>query len=90
MKVIKEVYRFNDFDFWSGAEDTAQTLEDNGDFETVMDMLDDEYPDGMTETELNDLFWFENDFIAELLGYDSWEEYENHDEDADDEDEDED
>jgi hypothetical protein len=42
----------------------------------------------MTATELNDIFWFEKDFIAESLGYDSWEEYENHDEDADDEDED--
>lgn len=84
MKVIKEVNSFYDFEFWSGAEDTAQTLEDNGDFETVMDMLEDIYPYGMTATELNDLFCFENDFIAESLGYDSWEEYENHDEDADD------
>ena len=84
MKVIKEVNGFYDFEFWSEAEDTAQILEDNGDFETVMDMLEDIYPYGMTATELNDIFWFEKDFIAESLGYDSWEEYENHDEDADD------
>lgn len=83
MKIIKEVNGFYDFEFWSGAEDIAQALEDNGDFETVMEMLEDIYPYGMTATELNDLFWFEGDFIAELLGYDSWEEYENKDDDED-------
>ena len=31
----------------------------------------------MTETELNDLFWFEDDFVAVLLGYNNWEELEN-------------
>lgn len=83
MKVIKEVYSFGDFDFWSGAENTAQVLDDNDDFETVMDELEELYPEGVTETTLNDMFWFESDFIASLLGYDSWEEYENKDEDED-------
>lgn len=83
MKVIKEVYSFGDFDFWSGAENTAQVLDDNDDFETVMDELEELYPEGVTETTLNDMFWFESDFIANLLGYDSWEEYENKDNDDD-------
>ena len=84
MKVIKEVYEIGDFEFWSGAEITAQVLDDNGDFETVMDMLEELYPDGVTDTTLNDMFWFESDFIANLLGYDSWEEYENKDNEDDD------
>ena len=34
------------------------------------------YPDGMTDTQVNDLFWFEEDFIAQILGYRNWEELE--------------
>ena len=28
------------------------------------------YPDGIGETELNDLFWFEDEYLCELLGID--------------------
>ena len=27
------------------------------------------YPDGMEETEINDFFWFDGDTIAQALGY---------------------
>jgi hypothetical protein len=30
-----------------------------------------QYPEGMSTTELNDIFWFDFDHIAEVLGYDS-------------------
>ena len=45
-------------------EDDCDTLESY--FET-------EYPDGINLTELNDIMRFEDDLIAELLGYDDWE-----------------
>ena len=60
------------FEFWSGAENTVNMLSDE-EFETVMNILEDAYPDGMTDTELNDFFWFEDDTIAEWLGYEDWE-----------------
>lgn len=72
MKIYTEVTSKNDFEFWSGAENTVNVLSD-GEFETVMNILEDAYPDGMTDTELNDFFWFENDKIAEWLGYEDWE-----------------
>ena len=60
------------FEFWSGAEQRARHLTweqlDQVEFE-----LEGLFPDGMTDTELNDLFWFEEDFIAQLLGYRDWE-----------------
>ena len=31
-------------------------------------ILDDLYPDGMTETQINDLFWFEEEFLCESIG----------------------
>ena len=55
------------FNFWSGAKDNALklTLEQ---LDEVESMLEDIYPDGMSETELNDLFWFDFDQICDWLG----------------------
>ena len=57
------------FPFWSGAKDTVEelTLED---IDTIEEYLQDQE---MSDTEINDFFWFENDTIAECLGYSSWE-----------------
>lgn len=75
MKIIKEE-SLSDFRFWSGARDTVRFLTED-ELETVEGILSDEYPDGMDATELNDFFWFEDDTIAEWLGYESFEELMN-------------
>lgn len=62
-----------DFEFWSGARDRAKYLTDDQ-FDTIEAILEDAYPDGMTDTEINDFFWFEEDTIADWLGYNSFEE----------------
>ena len=71
MKISREenLYRF---EFWSGARDRAKylTIEQ---FDTIENILEDCYPDGLDETTINDLFWFEEDTIAEWLGFDSFE-----------------
>lgn len=72
MKIWSETSLFS-FNFWSGAKQTAEhlTLDD---FNIIESILDDYYPDGINETELNDLFWFDEDTIAEWLGYSSFDE----------------
>lgn len=75
MKVYNEVSGY-DFDFWSGAKDRVKYLKVD-EIEQIFSMLEEIYPDGMSETEVNDFFWFEEDTIAEWLGYDSFEEIEN-------------
>ena len=72
MKVYKEVYDADDLEFWSGAKDTVKYLTDD-EIRTVIEYLEDIYPDGMSETEINDFFWFEDDTIAEWLGYSDFE-----------------
>lgn len=72
--IIKSDVSLSDFKFWSGAVDRTSKLTSD-DFETIENVLTDMYPDGMTDTELNDFFWFEEDFIAECLGFDSWEDF---------------
>lgn len=68
MKIYKEVCNANDFEFWGGAKGTINYLSDD-EVERVFQMLEDCYPDGMDETELNDFFWFEDDTIADWLGW---------------------
>ena len=75
MKVYKEVSGY-EFEFWSGAKDRANYLTYD-EIEKVFSILENMYPEGMSETEINDFFWFEEDTIAEWLGYDSFEEIEN-------------
>ena len=55
---------------WSGAKDRVEDLTDDQ-IDTILNILSDEYPDGIDETELNDFFWFEDDTYAEWLGYNS-------------------
>lgn len=71
MKLYKE-QSLTDFGFWSGARDTVNYLTDE-ELDTIEEMLEELYPEGMSETELNDLFWFEDDLIAEWLGYEDFE-----------------
>ena len=72
MKVYTE-QSLKDFEFWSGARNRAKYLTDDQ-FDTIEAILEDAYPEGMTDIEINDFFWFEEDTIADWLGYNSFEE----------------
>ena len=74
MKIYSETSLHN-FEFWSGAVDTAKALTYEQ-LDTIECILEDLCPDGMSDTEINDLFWFEEDTIAEWLGFSSWENFE--------------
>ena len=71
MKIYSEK-ALSDVQWWSGARDTAEYLTD-ADFEVLENEFEELYPNGIDETELNDLFWFDKDWIAELLGYTDFE-----------------
>ena len=71
MKIYKEESLRN-FEFWSGAKYTAETLTLE-ELDQIEAILNDLYPDGADETTINDLFWFEDDWIAEMLGFEDWE-----------------
>ena len=71
MKVINNNLSLRNFEAWAGAKDTKQLIIDNGkelDFEFLIEDL---YPDGMSETQLNDILWFEDEWICETLGIDN-------------------
>ena len=56
------------FQAWSGAVDTLNRVREEGKIEELQAQLEELYPDGMTDTELNDLLWFEEDTIFEWVG----------------------
>ena len=78
MKVYSEKSLRN-FEFWSGAKSNAETLT-NEQLDMVESILEELYPDGMEETQINDFFWFDFDTIREWLGIKDEEEEEEEDE----------
>ena len=56
------------FEAWSGAVDTLDRIRREGKCEELEQQLEELYPDGMTETELNDLLWFDSESVYEWLG----------------------
>ena len=87
MKIYREL-DLKDFEFWAGARDIANILTDE-EFDRIEQMIA-ETLDGdlVSETEINDFFWFEGDTIAEWLGYDDEDALLNRDNEPDDDEED--
>ena len=64
------------FEAWSGAVETRDRVKEAGKCDELESILEDLYPDGMSETELNDLLWFEPETVYEWLGIEEEEEEE--------------
>lgn len=56
------------FEAWGGAKDTLNRVQENGLTEELEVFLEELYPEGMTETQLNDFLWFEPEYIYNSLG----------------------
>lgn len=70
MTVCYEV-SLKDFEFWSGARALANLLE-HEEIQEIEQWLEEVYSETnkiLTETELNDFFWFHDDIIADILGF---------------------
>ena len=67
MKIYREGSLSN-FEFWSGAILNAEefTLEELDQITAALESLDD--GDGYDETQINDLMWFEPEYLASLIG----------------------
>ena len=68
MKTINENLTLADFDAQSGAKDTKETILNAGKGEEFDSLIEEIYPDGLTDTQLNDILWFESDWIFENMG----------------------
>lgn len=68
MKIINDNESLKDFKAWSGAIKTVEKIVDERKSEEFEQLIDELYPDGLTETQLNDILWFDSDWVFEQLG----------------------
>ena len=73
MKITSEMSLKN-FKAWSGAKDTLNKLIELDKCDELEFILDDLYPEGLTDTQLNDILWFDDEWIYETLGIETEEE----------------
>ena len=64
---IKSEISLENFQAWSGAVSTLNRIISEGKCDQLEFMLEEMYPDGMTDTELNDLLWHDSDTVFEWL-----------------------
>lgn len=67
MRVYKETY-LAEFNAWCGGAHTQSVIINAGKEEQFDELIDDWYPDGLSETELNDLLWFDDELLFKELG----------------------
>jgi len=85
MKIIIENVGIEDFDAWSGAVSTRERILEEGKGKEFDALIEELYPNGIDDVKLNDILWFEEDWIFEALRIDTDEEDEDEDEDEDEE-----
>jgi len=67
MKMLKYISMEN-FKAWSGAIDTLETIKEHGKIKELEEFLGQEFFEEIpTETQVNDLLWFDNEYIFEQL-----------------------
>ena len=67
MKITSEMSLRN-FKAWAGGKVTLNKLIELDKCDDLEFILDDLYPDGLTDTQLNDILWFDDEWIYETLG----------------------
>ena len=80
---LKVVSGFDSYSPWAGAEETYRRIAEAGKLGELEDWLEEMYPNGIDETALNDLLWFDSEEVLSAVGL-------SDDDDGGDEDEDED
>ena len=66
--LIVEERGLAEFRAWSGAVETKERIIEAGLEEEFERLIDDCYPEGITSTQLNDILWFDSEWVYEALG----------------------
>lgn len=77
MKLFTE--DLSDFKPWEGANSTMRRIEEEGKEDELEQFIEETYPEGISFSSLNDLLWFESEFVFEMLGIEEEEEEEEED-----------
>lgn len=77
---LKIICELGEYQPWLGAVETYNRIKDAGKLDDFEMLMEESYPEGMTMTELNDILWFEPEWVFEMLGMDNGDEYDEYDE----------
>lgn len=66
MKVYYET-SIQDFEFWSEAKNHAEMLTES-ELDQFEDFVNEAYPEGIEDTQLNDWMWFDFESVCTILG----------------------
>lgn len=69
MKIYREMNKFEELQemVWSGAVDTLNEIIKHDKENELVYLLEEIFPEGATETEINDFLWFDDEYIYECL-----------------------
>lgn len=65
---MKLIMDFEDYQPWAGARDTYALIDCHNKLEDLDILITECYPDGLTEEQLNDILWFESEWVLDCLG----------------------
>ena len=74
--IICNEISLSEFNAWSGAISTLERIREEGLCDELEAIIEELYPDGIDETTLNDILWFDSDTVFEWLGISEEEEEE--------------
>lgn len=66
LKIYKETV--SEFTPWQGAVSTYDTIVEENKLDDLDFLLEELYPEGISESQLNDILWFESDWVFAQLG----------------------
>lgn len=64
---MKLIMDFEDYQPWQGAVETYALIDYHDKLEEFDALISECYPDGLTETQLNDILWFNKDWVLDYL-----------------------
>ena len=69
LSIVKDIsaYELRD-ELWSGALNTLRAITEKDKLQDLMGLLKEMYPEPVSITTINDLLWFDDDFIFKQLG----------------------
>ena len=66
--MLKIITTLDDYSPWSGAIKTFDIIKDNDMLDDFEFLIENCYPEGITQTQLNDILWFDSEWVLEQLG----------------------
>ena len=66
--LVRQDLKLEEFQTWSGATHTKRIIIEYNKEREFEEYIEENYPEGIDETELNDLLWFYDDQLYKILG----------------------